>query len=70
MVRKLPNLFPLIVPIPPERKMREISIFDRLVEDQNFYVKVQKTKLAICIIGLSIIGIWNRELLLEIFFWN
>jgi hypothetical protein len=34
-------------------------MFDKLVEDQEFYVRVQKLKLAITIISLVTLGVLN-----------
>jgi len=52
----------------PKRDTRHLSTSDRLIEDPDFYVSIQKTKLVISIVGLTIIAIWNRALLIELFF--
>jgi len=45
-----------------------MTILDRLITDRDYYVKVQKTKLVICIVGLSIIAIRKWDLIIDILF--
>jgi hypothetical protein len=66
MVRSLPSRLGMAKR--PKINTQHLSTSDRLIFDPDFYAKVQKTKLVISIVGLTIIAIWNRELLIELFF--
>lgn len=37
--------------------MKKRTVFDRMVEDQDFYVQVQKNKLKLVVILLAIVGL-------------
>lgn len=36
------------------------TLFDKLVEDQDYYVAVQRFKLKVCVIGLVIVYVMYR----------
>jgi hypothetical protein len=37
--------------------MKKRTVFDRMVEDQDFYVRVQKSKLVLVVVLLAIAGV-------------
>lgn len=51
--------------------MKKRSTFDRMVEDQDFYVRVQKTKLIVVLVLLVAAGLKNNWFeTLGRWFWN